>query len=201
MKTISSDAFKDCYRLRVIYNDSSLQYVFGSYCKIICKTTDPDPLKITEDGLFAYYCLDGEYYLFAYLGDDTDISLPDYLDGHSYKIEKYAFRNMPNLTSVKLGMGVTHIGEEAFLGCTGLTEVDLRGSVVEVGYYAYSGCTSVSTVIVGETVEKILTNAFANCPISTVYDLSEYIETPGPNDYSNGYLCAKNPTIYVTLPE
>ena len=49
----------------------------------------------------------------AYVGSNTDLTLPADYNGQNYEIYNYAFYNCSGLTSVTIGNGVTSIGEYA----------------------------------------------------------------------------------------
>lgn len=57
-----------------------------------------------------------------------------------------AFRNCPDLTSVKIGANVATIGKRAFLECTALTGLTITPSIIEIGDYAFTGCSSLRVV-------------------------------------------------------
>lgn len=54
----------------------------------------------------------------------------------------------PNINSVVIEDGVTHIADNAFYGCGGLTSVSIPASVTSIGDGAFSGCGNLATITV-----------------------------------------------------
>ena len=84
---------------------------------------------------------DGTLCLVKYFGDDTEITVPDAIDGKTISVigdhafspsqrqlseSRKALRR--SITSVALGSGIREIGEKAFMNCTGLKTVSLAAS-------------------------------------------------------------------------
>ena len=59
------------------------------------------------------------------------------------------------LQTIKLGSGLTSIGEYAFYRCYGLTEIEIPNSVREIGEYAFSECENLKTVKIGSGMKTI----------------------------------------------
>lgn len=75
-------------------------------------------------------------------------------------IGSYAFRAIPELTSISLPSTITTIGEHAFQN-TGLTSLVLPDSIKEVGQYAFADCNSIESVDL-KNIEVIYSYAFQN---------------------------------------
>ncbi|MBR2968173.1 MAG: leucine-rich repeat protein [Clostridia bacterium] len=96
---------------------------------------DPSRFFTTEDGKFLYYTDGSVTRLFKYLGNDSEVVLPETLGGaESYSIYNGAFANNVNISKVTIPAAVTSIGNgssgesgftsyPAFYGCAGLAEV------------------------------------------------------------------------------
>ena len=68
---------------------------------------------------------DGTVEITGYTGSETDIEIPDEIDGKAVtRIEYYAFANC-SLTSVTIPNSVTNIGYRAFEYCESLTEINV----------------------------------------------------------------------------
>lgn len=69
------------------------------------------------------------------------------------------------------------IDKEAFMNNKNITSISIPKTVTEIGQYTFSGCTSLKSVILGEGTARIYKYAFENCtgietitfPISTLY--------------------------------
>ena len=97
--------------------------------------------------------------LTAYLGNDTFVSIPDYVTS----IGKGAFAKNTTLQSVELPKNLETIEHNAFAGCTALDDVLLPESVTKVGPGAFQGCTSLSIVEIGSQVSSWGSGVFNDC--------------------------------------
>lgn len=97
--------------------------------------------------------------LTAYLGNDTFVSIPDYVTA----IGKGAFAKNTTLQSVELPDGLEAIEYNAFGGCTALDDVVLPESVTRVGPGAFQGCTALSVVEIGSQVHSWGSGVFNDC--------------------------------------
>ena len=88
----------------------------------------------------------GSWSLFAYLGNDSEIKLPDDIYGSSYTIGKQVFYKNSKLTKVTLGEEVTGIGYMSFYDCPSLTELNLSEALYSINDY-FDGTSFGSTPI------------------------------------------------------
>ncbi len=164
--SIGEYAFNRCYKLVEVYNKSSLSITAGSeengyvayYAKNIYTEEGKSKLTTDENGYVIY--TDGdEKILVAYLGTETELTLPAYIT----QIYNYAFRDCTGLTSVTIPNSVTSIGDYAFRGCTSLTSITFPNSVTNIGDYAFEGCTSLTSITIPNSVTRIEAAAFSDC--------------------------------------
>lgn len=125
---------------------------------------------------------DGIIYITGYNGKETEIEIPDTIDGKKVVgVGTSAFQSDNSLKSVKLPDSATWVGpyafgycksletiiangkieisNDAFWGCSSLSNVAMP-NISDVGYEAFSGCTSLKVIsISGEIGEA----AFAGC--------------------------------------
>lgn len=97
--------------------------------------------------------------LTAYLGNDTFVSIPDYVT----TIGKGAFAKNSTLQSIELPENLKTIEYNAFGGCTALKQVVLPETVKKVGPGAFQGCTSLSSFSIGSNVSSWGTGVFNDC--------------------------------------
>ena len=75
-------------------------------------------------------------------------------------INREAFCNCDELTSVTIPNSVTSIGINAFYGCTGLTSVTIPNSVTSIGVGAFQMCNRLTSVTIPNSVTTIGVGAF-----------------------------------------
>ena len=102
-------------------------------------------------GDYGFYIDNGVAHLSAYIGNETELVLPDNYKGNNYQIDSEVFKNCSNLTSITIPSSVTSIGSSAFSGCSGLTSVTIPEGVTSIGSYAFLGCSSLSTLYYNAT--------------------------------------------------
>ena len=195
--SVGDDAFAYCYSLIEVINKSSFNIVAGSsdygYVGYHAKQviTDESQSAIKTVGNYIFYDDGTDIYLVKYLGNDTEITLPEYDGGKEYGIWNFAFYNCrslrsvvipdlvtsigdgafyycTSLASVEIGDSVTSIGDGTFDDCTSLTSIVIPDSVTSIGA-AFSDCTSLTSVVIPDSVTSIDSFAFYGCPSLTIY--------------------------------
>lgn len=102
-------------------------------------------------------------YLVGYVGNDTDLVLPESYHGEAYSIYKWAFSGNENIRSVNIGSNVTSIRENAFRGCSELTRVVINEGVMFIYDFAFSNCKKLSNVHLPSSLHYIESYAFSYC--------------------------------------
>lgn len=134
---------------------------------------DGNPL--VKSGDFGYIVVDDTAHLCAYYGGDTQVSVPDELDGHI----------------------VTVITESAFADNGALLELSLGSWVVRVEDGAFNGCASLKKIEIGSGVAALDGSCFDDCP------RLEAIEVNPSNMYFssvNGVLFNGDKTVLIRCP-
>ena len=116
----------------------------------------------TIEGDFVFGIIDGVNTLVAYLGNDTEIVLPDNYSKGNYAIGE-AFRDNTSITSIVIPNSVTSIGGSAFYNCSGLTSVEIPNSVTTIATYAFYNCNNVESLYIGNSIQQIGDYAFEGC--------------------------------------
>ena len=149
---IYTGAFTGCSKLIEIYNLSALdiKYNDSSYggvgynAEVIHTSLDEPSMFIEQDDCLFYYDEENDvYYLYAYIGDSTEIVLPDDINGNKYQLEYRAFMNDNDVVSVLISDGVTKIQSRTFESADSLTHIFFE---------SYKGWTSDGTNFYTEEV-------------------------------------------------
>ena len=98
------------------------------------------------------------------------------------EIPDYEFDKTPwasfkeDITSIKLGEGITAIGNNAFCNCVRIAEVDVPNRVTRIGEAAFQTCISLESITLPESVKSIGEGAFEECSHLTTVKLNEGLE-------------------------
>lgn len=163
---IESDAFHGCYKLWEIYNLSGLEIEkggdvytapyggIGLYALLIMNSaTLPGGMHKTDEG-FTFYTASGKTYLVDYTGTESQITLPEKFERHSYIINTFAFFDNNNITSISIPEGaVIEIRREAFSNCSNLKKLTLSTGLQNIGMTAFGFC-GIDDIIFNGTLEQ-----------------------------------------------
>lgn len=112
---------------------------------------------------YEYYA-DGTAIVTAYLGEDTDLTIPVVIGDHPViSIGEGMFEDNGTLNSVTISDGILAIGDYAFFWCHTLQSVTIPDSVTTIGKYAFADCPSLTSVILPAGLECIDVGTFAEC--------------------------------------
>ena len=78
-------------------------------------------------------------------------------------INRSAFAECTNLTSINIPNSVNSIGESAFYVCSSLTSVTIPEGMSIIRMYTFIGCTSLTSVTIPNSVTRIYNQAFKDC--------------------------------------
>ncbi len=95
--------------------------------------------------------------------------------------------------NIKLGDGITSIGNNAFYQCYNVSSIDFPKSLVSIGRFAFSGCTKLEEVDLPEGFTTIEEGAFYGCSSLGSTWMPESLEIIGSYAF---YGCSQN-TCYV----
>ena len=99
-----------------------------------------------------------------------------------------------NITSYTIPVGVTFIGNEAFLGCEQLSKVTIPDTVTEISGRAFEGCISLRQVTIPESVIRIGERAFHKCSSLETIELPSKLTNLGNGAFSG---CSKLERIKI----
>lgn len=146
--------------------------------------------KTNRYGDFEYQINGSEVTITKYVGDDSSVYIPDYIDGRKVtEIGEGAFALLDEhneaienekLTHVRLPAYLESIGREAFYHTTSLESIVLPASLKEVGYFAFEG-SGISELVIGSDL-ILADNSFTKC-----VNLSTVSLYPNTTSYINYY--------------
>jgi hypothetical protein len=96
------------------------------------------------------------------------------------------FEDCRSLTSVIIPDSVTEIGRATFMGCSNLTSVKIPNSVTEIEGAAFSGCIGLISLTIPDNVTDIGPQAFYHCTGELIINSKKLVES----DYSKNGCCA-----------
>ena len=102
-------------------------------------------------------------YLCYHMSNIKSIEMPNNVT----TIERDAFSDCKNLTSVSLSKNIINIGWSAFSFC-GLTSIEIPNSVTSIEGFAFYCCYNLASCSIANGVERIGEYAFCGCPISSI---------------------------------
>ncbi len=120
--------------------------------------------NIVESNLHYELLSDGTYELILSLSTSDTVIVPDtYLGIRVTSIGYESFMGSTTLKTIILPDTITNISDLAFASCKLLKTVVLGNSVKTIGTLAFSGCVSLTAIDVPNTVESIGLSAFSQC--------------------------------------
>jgi hypothetical protein len=144
--TIESTAFVDNASSAIIYYYNNTDGWAGMTSLQNYPLVDLYVPEYSSDGL--RYTNDDQTVVSVFDGTQSKLLIPDTVT----TINDNAISNKPNITHIKIGSGVSTIGNNAFVRCLSLVEVIITGnSLTSIGYNIFQGCTSLTTVTIDET--------------------------------------------------
>jgi len=130
------------------------------------KKVSKEQTSFVVDG-FWFIEANGEYYLFYYDGNETEIVLPDSKDIQKLNGEKYtllaAFSENESITSIVISGSVKCIEKNAFYNCKSLATVEIEEGVEEIKDWAFSGCDKLLEIKIPNSVFSIGRFVFNGC--------------------------------------
>ncbi|MCH5153602.1 MAG: leucine-rich repeat protein [Clostridiales bacterium] len=218
---IDEFAFNGCTKLaNVNFAESdgelSLENSAFNGCTVLTEIDIPKHVTNIGEGVFAG-CIklttinvdkDNEYYetwegvlfskgfeemLFYPLGKTGNFKLPDQVQSLGARL----FKSNTTIESITIGINVTSIGDEAFMGCTGLKTVIFEagsGANLTLGNSVFEGCTGLEEVRMTDRIKVISYRAFYNCNQLKKFTMPNYVTSIGELAFYN------NAFASITIP-
>ena len=111
-------------------------------------------------------------------------------------IGNYAFQYCSSLASITIPNTVTSIGKSAFYYCYSLANITIPNTVTSIGGSAFNTCSSLASVTIPNTVTSIGTYAFSNCSSLASVTISHTVTSISDYEFQNCYSLAS-----ITIPD
>ena len=207
---IKEIAFENCYRLVEIFNQSNLTIIaggtgngsVGKYAKVVHSSMESN--LIEKDNFQFIKDEKNKYHLISYKGIETELVLPNDIEGSSYTIESLAFNDCSNITSIIIPSGIEAISFGALFGCNNLVSITIPYlRTAHFGYLFGANDYKNSSLFVPDSLREVYitggttirSNAFSGCSSLTKITLPNSITSIGDNAFSG---CSSLESI--TLP-
>jgi hypothetical protein len=105
-----------------------------------------------------------------------------------------AFLNCKSLTVINIPDSVISIGDGAFCGCQNLTAINIPAGVTAIRDKAFSGCQSLTAINIPDSVTAIGDEAFLDCKSLRAIDISASVTTIGDKAF---FVCQNLTTINI----
>lgn len=140
--------------MRAYYSDNRGRYATGESYDWFYKFEDEENCQIftSLDGMWTYDILENGIELLRYNSNETNITIPEYVDDKKVVALDSTFDGFYELKSVVIPKGVVSI-VGAFYGCEGLEKVTLPEGVVDLTY-AFNSCFSLKNIEIPNSVEN-----------------------------------------------
>ena len=197
-------AFSGCYKLVEVINNSSLNITKGSsdngyVARYALNVKNGGSSDIVNRNDYLFYTDNGTNYLLGYVGNATDLELPENYNGNSYEIYKYAFYGC-GLTSITIPNSVTSIGSSAFENCGGINihitdmaawcNMDGLDNLMYLGWFGvgrrlYLNNELITNLVIPDGVTTIGEYAFSGYSNLTSITIPESVTSIGKSAFRN----------------
>lgn len=123
---------------------------------------------------------------YQYNGDITVPSTVIYRGGEYAvkEIEKSAFYQCKDITSIIVGDSVSSIGSSTFYGCSSLKTITLGNGITTISDYAFYGCSSLENLTIPANLVTIGNNTFQNCDKLSKIELPDKVVSIGEKAFT-----------------
>ncbi len=195
---IGNAAFNNCKKIVEIINRSELDIdlsLIGLAQQSFIKIHDGESEIINKND-YLFYTRNGSDYLLGYVGDSTELILPENYNGESYHIYSYAFSHYSTITNVTIPDTVTGIGPGTFSECSSLMSITIPDTVKSIGYGAFSGCSNLTDIAIPDAVTEINYDTFSGCSSLTNITIPDTVTVIG-----SGAFAGCSSLTDITIPD
>lgn len=121
-----------------------------------------------------------------YIGESTELVIPETIDGKPVTEIGYAFSMFKPITSLRIPDTVHTIGSGAFDFCDDLKSVQFSAGLITIGPHAFRGCKRLESIELPESLTTIVASAFQECVALKEITIPKNVVTIGEQAF---YLC------------
>lgn len=154
-------------------NDTHLKFKIISDNTIAVKqhnVSSEYPLYTTVDGVLYNKAKD------TIIRVPTDFEGPFKISSNIKCIERSAFSDCSNITSIEIPSGITCIKESTFCSCSNLENINIPNSVSSIGENAFCNCVNLQSIKLPDSLTKIGEGAFTGSGLETI-DIPESVSS------------------------
>lgn len=133
--------------------------------------------NIIRYGDFIFYEMNDELMLFKYVGVDTQIIIPSYVEGYPVKYLEKGFLRFNRIKSVGRGFSTENIQQTSMDSIIdnffNIKSIQLPDTLAILPSNVFKGCKRIDEIIIPESVEIIQPNAFKGCRPARLIFLGE----------------------------
>ena len=100
-------------------------------------------------------------------------------------IGERAFMECENLKIMTIPENVTHIGNHAFAYCSKLTTINIPNSVTQIGAYAFFVCSNATSLTLSSNVHCLGEEVFCKCSALTIVEIPYGVDTIGDRTFKD----------------
>ena len=151
-----------------------------------------------------YVEVDGKVKIIQYLGSNTEIVIPNYIEGkpvtqigyeaYENSPKAHLFVNSASITKVIISEGIEIIGDRAFSECMALKSVTIPNSVTSIGQGVFGACMALENITIPGGVSTIPLQTFMMCSKLESVTLLDGIESLGDRAF---YSCGALKSIII----
>ena len=194
---IGENAFRGCY-IDTVINLSELPISRGDAYGYVAYYADR-VINANEYERVGDFLFGNGNTLTAYIGNDTEIVLPDNYPGGDYQIDNYAFRDNTTITSITIPACVTGVMYDAFSYCSALKDVHIsdisawcrisfgssRGNPMYIADNLYLNGELVTDLVIPDDITDIKSYAFSGCNSLESVTINDNVSYIGEDAFSS----------------
>lgn len=151
--------------------------IFSSFQNKMLKKKFKRNDNIIQYGDFMFYEMEGELMLYRYVGVDTEIKIPSYVEGMPVSYLEKNFLRFNAIKSIGRGLSIDRIQDISMESIQdnlfNIKSVQLPSTLKILPAKVFSGCKRIDELVIPESVTLVQPNAFVGCRPTRIIFLGE----------------------------